>query len=167
MPIKWSKDEQRQMIVELKQGHSIKSIAQKHDRSVIAIETRLQKIVYDAVSQGHKVSELKDIIGLDKEAIVKYYKAYVDFIKTNDLPISQMKTRSKKHSHKSDNTEKQSRHVSSHSHNHNDNDDDGKKDESKEKIERKLYRLKKLTYKLIVENKVLKKVIKTISSHDK
>jgi hypothetical protein len=161
MPIKWSKDEQRQMIVELKQGHSIKSIAQKHDRSVIAIETRLQKIVYDAVSQGHKVSELKDIIGLDKEAIVKYYKAYLDFLKTNDLPISQMKTRSKKHSHKSDNTEKQSRHTSSH------NNNDCEKDESKEKIERKLYRLKKLTYKLIVENKVLKKVIKTISTHDK
>lgn len=162
MPIKWTKDEQRQMIVELKQGHSIKSIAQKHDRSVIAIETRLQKIVYDAISKGHKISELKDIIGLDKEAIIKYYKAYLDFLKTNDLPISQMKTRSKKHSHKSKSGSKQSRHTNLNDNTIHTNDED----ESKEKMERKLFRLKKLTYKLIVENKVLKKVIKNISTRD-
>ena len=137
MPNKWTREEQKQLIVELKNGVALEEIAKKHERTVTAVEVRIQKIVYDAIkNKGTSFDKLAEITGQTKRKLLEYYKEYQQFMDSNKIipKIENIQEQQKGGSHNSD-----------------------KSDMSRVK------KLEKLTYKLSVENKILKKVIKNMT----
>ena len=138
MPNKWTREEQKQLIVELKNGAALEEIAKKHERTVTAVEVRIQKIVYDAIkNKGTSFDKLAEITGQTKRKLLEYYKEYRQFMDSNKIvPKIENKQEQKQDggSHKSDNSDMS-----------------------------RVKKLEKLTYKLSVENKILKKVIKNMT----
>lgn len=150
MPNKWTREEQKQLIVELKNGVSLEEIAKKHERTVVAIEVRIQKIVYDAIKKkGTSFDKLAEMTGQTKRKLLEYYKEYQEFMENNKIvPEQQIKPD-----------------------NNNIKEQNGGSQESSNKLKKsdmsrdvkKIKKLEKLAYKLTVENKILKKVIKNMS----
>ena len=135
MPNKWTREEQKQLIVELKNGVALEEIAKKHERTVTAVEVRIQKIVYDAIkNKGTSFDKLAEITGQTKRKLLEYYKEYQQFMDSNKIINKQKQDGGSHKSHKSDNSDMS-----------------------------RVKKLEKLTYKLSVENKILKKVIKNMT----
>jgi hypothetical protein len=120
MPNRWTRDEQKELLSDIKTGITLQNIAKKHNRSILAIEIRLQKIIYDALEAGTSVNKLSEMININKKEIIKMYKIYVNFINKNK--------------------------------NNKDN-----KDNKNEKVNKTIYRLS-------VENRILKKIIRDMTN---
>lgn len=153
MPNKWTREEQKQMIVELKNGDSLEVIAKKHNRTIMAVEIRIQKIVYDAINKGTGFEKMAEIMGMSKKELLTYYKAYVQFMKTNKIVPD--KNKDKNNQNGGSKVSKNELENDTHNTHNTHNDID------------KIKRLEKLAFKLAVENKILKKVIKNITKNNK
>lgn len=91
MPNKWSRKKQKELIVSLRSGETINSIAKKHDRSTNAIETRLQKIAYDSVKKGNSYEKTGEIMGIKSDRVKQFYEQYENLMKINNIHTNSSK----------------------------------------------------------------------------
>lgn len=76
----WSKSEEISMIKDIRNKKTFDEISIKYDRSVSALELRLQKIVHDNIVAGKSFEDLSNIIGFSVDKIKQYYYEYQGFI---------------------------------------------------------------------------------------
>jgi len=76
----WSKKEEISMIKDIRNKKTFEEISAKYDRSVSAVELRLQKIIHENFTAGRSHDELSNIIGLPLDKIKQYYYEYQGFL---------------------------------------------------------------------------------------
>ncbi len=96
MPNKWSRKKQKELIVSLRSGETINSIAKKHERSTNAIEMRLQKIAHDSVEKGNSYEKTGEIMGIKSDRVKQFYEQYENLMKINNIHKNSSKKVSKK-----------------------------------------------------------------------
>lgn len=72
----WTEDEENRLLVDVSNGVDLSTIAQKHGRSVKAIEMRLQKIIYENHTKGRPLESIARLLNLNLEQITNYYNSY-------------------------------------------------------------------------------------------
>ena len=58
----WTKEEEDKLIASVHNGHSVFNIAKEHNRSIKAIEMRIENIVKRMFTEGRSVKELSKMI---------------------------------------------------------------------------------------------------------
>jgi len=91
-PQKWTKDEEKKLLISLSAGKTLDKIAAEHSRSVNALELRLKKIVYDNITGGKTEASLSNILKIQQDKIKQYYYEYKSFLEKKSKSIdSQLK----------------------------------------------------------------------------
>lgn len=78
--IKWNNDEELKLIKDISNGVSMDVIAGKHNRSVNAIQLRLEKIIYENIISGKSVETLGRLLNLSNDKIEQYNTSYKNFL---------------------------------------------------------------------------------------
>mgnify|MGYP000959043906 CR=1 FL=1 len=76
----WSKSEEISLIKDIRNKKTLEELTIKYDRTLSALELRLQKIIHDNVNAGKSFETLSDIIGLPYEKLKQYYYEYCGYI---------------------------------------------------------------------------------------
>lgn len=159
---RWTREEEELMIRDIINGHSFETIAGKHDRTPLAIELRLKKIIYENIANGKSFQSISKLLKINEDQLKQYYYSYQELKQKRSghpQPIIQQQstTNNTSHSHQSggSNINDQLHHKL-------------KKLELENKILRLVVENKKLSHqlnKLIKDGKVdknIKKIIKMI-----
>lgn len=86
-PLRWSKDEEKKLLVSLSEGKSLDKIAAEHNRSTNATELRLKKIIYDNVSSGRSEESLSKITKIPLDKVKQYHYEYKGFLENKSKSI--------------------------------------------------------------------------------
>jgi DNA primase len=76
---KWTLDEEKKLVLKLRGGYQMKTIAEESGRSYGAIKERLKKIIFENIKDINNQNEVEKVsrsLNLDKELIGKYYYDY-------------------------------------------------------------------------------------------
>lgn len=92
MPTPWTKDEEKQLIKEIKSNKTFDEISKIHNRTISAIMMRYNKIVYDNVTAGKSKSELAKILNTTIDKITQSYYEHKAFVEKKDLTQKQLST---------------------------------------------------------------------------
>lgn len=76
----WSKNEEISLIKDIRNKKTLDELAEKYDRTLSALELRLQKIIHDNINAGKSFETLSDIMGLSSEKLKQYYYEYCGYI---------------------------------------------------------------------------------------
>ena len=76
----WSKNEEISLIKDIRNKKTLEELSLKYDRTLSALELRLQKIVHDNINAGKSFETLSNIIGLPTEKLKQYYYEYCGHI---------------------------------------------------------------------------------------
>ena len=85
MPVSWNKDEEKQLIKELKEKKTYDEISKIHNRSVSAIIMRLNKIIYDNIEAGKSKNSLAKLIGIPADKITQSYYEHKAFMEKKQI----------------------------------------------------------------------------------
>ena len=76
---KWTLDEEKKLVLKLRGGYQMKTIAEESGRSYGAIKERLKKIIFENIKDINNQNEVEKVsrsLNLDRELIGKYYHDY-------------------------------------------------------------------------------------------
>ena len=77
----WTNKEELELIKSIRNKVSIDEIAKKHNRDINSIELRLQKIIYENITENNKdIKSISNALNLSEEDILRRYKLYKNFI---------------------------------------------------------------------------------------
>ncbi len=96
MPTSWTKDEEKQLIKELKENKSYEELTKIHNRSVSALMMRYNKIIYDNIEAGKSKSSLAKLMNTTIDKITQSYYEHKAFIDKKSI-IDNSKDTEKKH----------------------------------------------------------------------
>lgn len=140
---RWTRDEELNLIKDISAGVSLEKLAEKHNRSISAIELRLKKIIYENMLAGKSLDMISKLLNISEDKTRQYFYSYKEFKEKHTGLVDDINI-----SNKIDNEEKQNVEIQS----------GGKS--SNEKMDKIKSKLKKMEeenkiIKLIVENKEL------------
>ncbi len=104
MPVSWNKDEEKQLIKELKDKKTYDEISKIHNRSVSASIMRLNKIIYDNIEAGKSKNSLAKLIGFPVDKITQSYYEHKAFMEKKDIESKKTDSESKKTENNSNNS---------------------------------------------------------------
>lgn len=76
---RWTREEELQLIKDISNGNSLETLAQKHNRSVSALEMRLEKIIYENYVSGRSLQEISRLLRLNIDKVTQHYYSYKKF----------------------------------------------------------------------------------------
>lgn len=79
MPERWSRDEEKLLLQEIKEGKTFSEISKIHDRTPTGLELRFKKIIYENVQKGKNISELAKKLNMKEDKLNQYYYEYKGF----------------------------------------------------------------------------------------
>jgi len=82
---RWTNEEELNLVKDISAGISLDMLAQKHNRSVSAIELRLKKIIYGNVSSGKTIQQISKLLKLPEDKVTQHYYSYKDFKEKHDV----------------------------------------------------------------------------------
>jgi len=85
MPTPWTKDEEKQMIKQLKENKTFDQIAKIHNRSISAMLMRYNKIIYDNVKAGKSKTSLAKLLNTSTEKITQAYYEHKSFLEKKEI----------------------------------------------------------------------------------
>lgn len=155
MPVSWNKEEEKQLIKELKDKKTYDEISKIHNRSVSAIIMRLNKIIYDNIEAGKSKNSLAKLIGFSADKITQSYYEHKAFMEKKEIESKKSESESKKTENNSINSKdsKISKLVSK---------DELKVDDSNINSNDKYKKLMKKMIILQKENQIMKELIENL-----
>jgi hypothetical protein len=143
MPTSWTKDEEKQLIKEIKDKKTFEELSKIHNRSISALMMRYNKIIYDNVEAGKDKSKLAKLLGITTDKITQAYYEHKAFMEKKEVIKNDVKEESESKSIKSQKSEKK----------------------EKEEPAEDLSKYKKMMTKLALlqkENQIMKEVIENL-----
>lgn len=90
MKSRWTKEEELEFIRGIAEGKSMDELSKVHDRTSTALELRLKKIIYDNISKGKKPEGIAHNLRINKDKVLQYYFAYMDFREKNGKEVKKV-----------------------------------------------------------------------------
>jgi hypothetical protein len=84
MPTSWTKEEEKQLITELKENKSFEELSKIHNRSISALMMRYNKIIYDNVEAGKSKKSLAKLLNTTVDKITQSYYEHKAFIEKKE-----------------------------------------------------------------------------------
>ena len=102
MNSRWSVEEEKMLINDIKNNKSFQELSLKYNRSPNALELRIKKIIYDNISANKSVKLIGGHLNLPEDKIMQYYYSYKEMLekkgqpvnnleKTNNIPVKNIK----------------------------------------------------------------------------
>jgi hypothetical protein len=177
MPQSWSKDEEKQLLKQIKEGKTYDELAKVHNRSVSALIMRFNKIIYENIEGGKNKSSLAKLLNITIDKVNQSYYEHKAFLEKKGIENEvKSKDSEKKQSEKSSKSEKSSLSKSSKTKDKSEKDDGNKLKKMEDKLnilekENRIMReiienmkLKKKLGENINDKNLLKEVLKLIKS---
>jgi hypothetical protein len=83
----WTQEEELELIKSIKNKMPIEEIAKKHNRNIISIDLRLQKIIYENISKnGKDAKSISLALNIPYEDVLKKYELYKDNKNSKYIP---------------------------------------------------------------------------------
>ena len=146
MPTSWTKDEEKQLIKEIKDKKTFEELSKIHNRSISALMMRYNKIIYNNVEAGKDKSKLAKLFGITTDKITQAYYEHKAFMEKKEVIKNDIKEESESKSIKSIKSQK------------------SEKKEKEEPVE-DLSKYKRMMTKLALlqkENQIMKEVIENL-----
>jgi hypothetical protein len=80
MNSRWSIEEEKMLINDVKNNKSFQELALKYNRSPNALELRIKKIVYDNIAANKSPAMIGGHLNLPQDKIMQYYYAYKEML---------------------------------------------------------------------------------------
>lgn len=103
MPQSWSKDEEKQLLKEIKSGKTYNELAKIHNRSISALIMRFNKIIYENIENKKTKSSLANLLNITIDKINQAYYEHKAFLekkgiekKSIEKPIKSKSTKTPK-----------------------------------------------------------------------
>ena len=77
--LKWTKQQELELINDVASGKNLEIYSQKHNRSLSAIDLRLKKIIYEAYVSGKSLQTISQLLKLHIDKVTQCYYAYKEF----------------------------------------------------------------------------------------
>ncbi len=142
MPTSWTKEEEKQLITELKENKSFEELSKIHDRSISALMMRYNKIIFDNIEAGKSKKSLAKLLNTTVDKITQSYYEHKAFMEKKATIKNEEKVNS--------NTKDEEKTVNK----------ELKKDEEKDKSTKLLETLRLLQK----ENKILKNILENLEN---
>ncbi len=104
MPQSWSKDEEKQLLKEIKEGKKFDDLAKIHDRSVSALIMRFNKIIYENIEGGKSKGSMAKLLNITLDKVNQSYYEHKAFLEKKGIQ-NEVKKKDTEHD-KSDKSEK-------------------------------------------------------------
>ena len=85
MPQSWSKDEEKQLLKEIKSGKSYNELAKIHNRSISALIMRFNKIIYENIENKKTKSSLANLLNITIDKINQAYYEHKAFLEKKGI----------------------------------------------------------------------------------
>lgn len=85
MPTSWTKEEEKQLIKELKEKKTFEELSKIHNRSISALMMRYNKIIYDNVEAGKDKNKLAKLLGISVDKITQAYYEHKAFMEKKEV----------------------------------------------------------------------------------
>ncbi len=85
MPTSWTKDEEKQLIKEIKDNKSYEEISKIHNRSISALIMRYNKIIFDNIEAGKSKSSLSKLMNTTVDKINQAYYDHKSFVEKKNI----------------------------------------------------------------------------------
>ena len=82
--LKWTKNEELELINNIASGKGLETFAQNHGRSVSAVELRLKKIIYENCINGKSLEHISQLLKINIDKTTQYYYWYKEFKESKD-----------------------------------------------------------------------------------
>lgn len=76
---RWTREEELSLIKDIANGYNLNLIAEKHGRSVSAIELRLKRIIYENIKSGTNLQNVSKLLKINIDKVTQYYYSYKEF----------------------------------------------------------------------------------------
>ena len=106
MPQSWSKDEEKKLLKEIKEGKNFDDLEKVHNRSISALIMRFNKIIYENIEGGKSKSSLAKLLNITIDKVNQSYYEHKAFLEKKGIEneVKTKETESQK-SNKSINSE--------------------------------------------------------------
>jgi len=112
MPTSWTKDEEKQLIKEIKDKKTFEDLSKTHNRSISALMMRYNKIIYDNVEAGKDKNKLAKLLGISVDKITQAYYEHKAFIEKKQVIKNDGQESEKSVSNKSSKSNKSEKKIS-------------------------------------------------------
>ena len=85
MPQSWSKDEEKQLLKEIKLGKSYNELAKIHSRSISALIMRFNKIIYENIENKKSKSSLAKLLNITIDKVNQSYYEHKAFLEKKGI----------------------------------------------------------------------------------
>ena len=85
MPQSWSKDEEKQLLKEIKLGKSYNELAKIHSRSISALIMRFNKIIYENIEDKKSKSSLAKLLNITIDKVNQAYYEHKAFLEKKGI----------------------------------------------------------------------------------
>jgi len=162
MTNKWTAEEEIKLVNDISKGKTFSELKDQYNRTELALELRLKKIIYENINAGKTATSLAKSLKLQEDKINQMFYAYKDYLDKQGKPTTNITIPETKIINKSKVTDvvnevidKITEHkinINPTTHNNEKNNKDKDKDDIIKKIE-------KIANKLEAENKLLKAIV--------
>ena len=83
MNSRWSVEEEKMLINDIKNNKSFQELSLKYNRSPNALELRIKKIIYDNISANKSIKLIGGHLNLPEDKIKQYYYSYKEMLEKN------------------------------------------------------------------------------------
>jgi uncharacterized protein YdaU (DUF1376 family) len=85
MPQSWSKDEEKQLLKEIKEGKNFDDLAKVHNRSISALIMRFNKIIYENIEGGKSKGSLAKLLNITVDKVNQSYYEHKAFLEKKGI----------------------------------------------------------------------------------
>ncbi len=85
MPQSWSKDEEKQLLKEIKEGKKFDDLAKIHDRSISALMMRINKIIYENIESGKSKESMAKLLNITLDKVNQSYYEHKAFLEKKGI----------------------------------------------------------------------------------
>lgn len=90
MNTRWTVQEERNLIQDIKNNKSFQELAPKYNRSPNALELRIKKIVYDNISANKSIEMVGGHLNLPTDKVKQYFYSYKEMLeKRGNKPLAE------------------------------------------------------------------------------
>lgn len=87
---RWTNEEELNLVKDISTGSTLDAIAQKHGRSVTAVELRLKKIIYVNACSGKSIETISKLLKIPEDRVRQHFYAYKDFKEKNTKVVDKV-----------------------------------------------------------------------------
>jgi hypothetical protein len=83
MNTRWTLEEEKKLIRQIKHSSDLSSLAKELNRSENALELRIKKIIYDSVAGNKSIENISKSLNLSEDRVKQYFYSYKDMMEKN------------------------------------------------------------------------------------